>query len=125
MLNSRLSLEEQVAPLSFAHQRGNVVAASHDRAAFVEDRQHVAQPPALAALARDFRGVHCVDPRLGFRKRQPGESVEQVVPVVRPRLYMAGLENMDFVVRVGRRGRDEADRFSAFALQIFFLQRKY
>ncbi|MEJ0001366.1 MAG: hypothetical protein WDO13_20805 [Verrucomicrobiota bacterium] len=93
-------LDEQFAPARLPHQPGDLVAAAHDGAAFVEDRQQIAQTAALAALFGDFRGVHRVDARLRFRERQPGECVEQVVLVVRTRLHTAGFEEMDFVIRV-------------------------
>ncbi len=107
-------LDEQFPPARLAHQSGDFVAATHDCAAFVEYRQHVAQTTTLAALFGDLRGVHRVDARLGFRECQPGKRVEQVVLVVRARLDTAGFEEMDFVIRVRCRGRDEADGLAAF-----------
>ncbi len=97
-------------------------AANHDRAAFVEDGQHVAQPAAPAAFSRDLGGMHGVDARLGPRERQPGERVEQVVPVVRTGLHPAGLEQVNFVVGIGRGRRNEADGLPAFRVDVRFFR---
>jgi hypothetical protein len=41
--------QEQLSPARFAHEPAYVLAADDDRAAFIEDRQHIAQAAALAA----------------------------------------------------------------------------
>ena len=56
---------------------------------------------------------------LGPRKREPHEGIEKIVPVVRARLHLSGLEDADFILRRelpgGRGRRHEADRRAAAA----------
>ena len=82
-----MTLDEQFAPACFAHQHLDLLAANHDRAAFIEDSEQVAQASALAAFLRNFSGVHGVDVRLRLRERQPGERVEQVMLVFGARVH--------------------------------------
>jgi len=81
---------EQLLPAELPDQGVQfLIGAGHQRASFVEDGEQVAQPAALAVLMRDLRGVQGVDARLGARKRQPAQGVEQVVAVLRPGLHLA------------------------------------
>jgi hypothetical protein len=114
--------DEQFAPSCCTHQRCDVCCAGDNRSALVEDGQHVAPPPAFAGLVRNLGCVHRVDARLGSRQRQPGERIEEVVPVVRTGLYLPRLEEVNFVVRIGRAGRHEADWFAAFGQDVRFLR---
>ncbi|HTP63102.1 MAG TPA: hypothetical protein VMJ14_13585 [Burkholderiales bacterium] len=117
-------LDEQLAPARLAHQLGDIAATDRDRAAFVEYRQHVAQPATLAAFFRDLRRVYGVDACLGFRESEPGERVEQVVLALGPCLHLAGFEQVDFVIGVGRSGRYEPDRFSVFSSEILLFRKR-
>jgi len=117
-LPEALALGVRVASaLGAAHQRGDLFAAGGDRAAFVEDRQHVAQSPALAAFPWNFPRVHRVDARLGPGVGEPDQRVEQIVLVVRPRADLARPEQVDFVVRVRGPRLDKRDGLAAFGAQ--------
>ncbi|HEX2650373.1 MAG TPA: hypothetical protein VHN19_10595 [Burkholderiales bacterium] len=111
---------EELRPALRAHEPLDLRIADDDRAAFVEDRQHVAQAPALAAFFRDLARMHRVDACLRPWKREPDQSVEEVVVVLGARADLTRLEEMHLVVRVRGRGRNEADGFSAFRLYLPF-----
>jgi hypothetical protein len=103
------SFPEQLLPAALPDQRVQpFVGARHQRATFVEDGQQVAQPAAPPAFARHLGGVERVDARLGARKRQPAQRIEQIVPVAGTRLHLPGLEQVDFVVRIRAGRRHEA-----------------
>jgi len=112
--NLHAPFPEELLPAKAAHQSDELrVVALHDRAAFVEQGQQIAPAAAPAALARNLVGVQRIDQRLGPGKGEPGERVEEIVQVVRPRLDPAGFEEMHLVVRVGRSGRHEPHRVAA------------
>src|SRR6185369_4545917 len=81
-----------------------LIAANHDRAAFIEDRQQVAQRAAATLRVRQrapqFTRMQGVDARLGARKGEPGEGVEPVVQALRAGRDAPRLEDADLVVRV-------------------------
>src|SRR2546425_218387 len=108
---------EQLLPPESAQQgrQLRVRGSDHDPA-LVEQGQHVAGGASqrLAPARPDLLVVVAGGNRLGFRKREPHERVEQIVPAVRPRLHFSSLEDADFVLG-GSRGRHEADRRAAAA----------
>src|SRR5581483_9051432 len=59
LLDALSPVPEKLLPAQFAQQAVQLlIAADDDGAAFVEDRQQVAQATTLTALTRDFRRVH-------------------------------------------------------------------
>jgi hypothetical protein len=109
---------EELRPLAPAEEVQQCrVVALHDRAALIEDGEQIAQPAAPAAFARDLGGVHGVDARLGARKREPGEGVEEVVQALGPRLHATSLEHLYLVVAVFRAWRNEAHGLAAFGVE--------
>src|SRR4051794_18097451 len=74
---------------------------SHRDAALVEERERIACGPALrglvlAALLQQGR-VLLVDACLRLRERDPHERIEDVVPVARPGLDLAGARYVQLV----------------------------
>src|SRR6266571_4926690 len=57
------------------------IVAPDDGAAFVEEGEQIAKAPAMAVLARDLGGMPRVELCLGFREREPGQRVEQIMAV--------------------------------------------
>ncbi|HEY5637176.1 MAG TPA: hypothetical protein VIS77_09770 [Burkholderiales bacterium] len=113
-LEARATLPEQGPPVVRAHQRlEGRVGAQDDGAAFVEDRQQVAQAASLPTLGGQARGVARIQRRLGARERKPGQRVEQVVPVLRPGAHLAAVVNAQLVMRAVERRRHEAQRVPA------------
>jgi hypothetical protein len=108
--------------LEIEHElRERGIVGRDDHAAFVEERERVAFRPAalrlgLAALLEDG-DVLRVDGGLGPRKRHPRQRVEQIVPVLRPGLDLAGARDARLVIAACRIGvlarRDEAKRHPA------------
>ncbi|HEY6820587.1 MAG TPA: hypothetical protein VI321_01090 [Burkholderiales bacterium] len=88
------------------HQIG--VRALHDGAAFVEDREQVAQPPAGASFARDLLRVQGVDARFRARKSEPCERVEEIVQAPGPCCDASGFVDPDLVIALVRSGAHEA-----------------
>ncbi|HUJ85381.1 MAG TPA: hypothetical protein VLX30_00855 [Burkholderiales bacterium] len=89
------------------------VGEGDDSAALVEDGQQVAQRAAPAAFARDLRGMARIQHRLGARKGDPGERVEQVVPVARAGRDLAARVHAQLVIRVLRAREGEPHRPAA------------
>ncbi|MGA7984125.1 MAG: hypothetical protein WCA01_02980 [Burkholderiales bacterium] len=107
-------LPEQFLPAKSAHEFDQPrVGAGDDRAAFVENRQQIAQWAAPAAFARNLCGMARVEHRLGARKGDPSERVEKVVPVARARRDFTARMHAQLVVRVFGPRRDEPHRFAA------------
>ena len=81
-------LPEQLLPAEVAQQVQRAAASSHCTIAPPSSKivSRSRRRPRRAALARDLGGMQRVDARLGAREGEPGERVEQVVQVVRPRL---------------------------------------
>ncbi|HEX5613004.1 MAG TPA: hypothetical protein VFX67_10125 [Burkholderiales bacterium] len=113
---------EKLLPLKRAdHRFERGIAAPHNRTAFVKEREHVAYTAAPSAFARNLGRMQRVDCSFGARKRKPGERVEQVVPVFRAGGDAPGAMDLHFVVRIGARGLDEADRLSGGGAHLRFL----
>ena len=91
-------------------------------------------PPSSSSVSRSrrrprrprSRGISCgvqrVDQRLRPREGEPGERVEQIVQVAGARLHLAGLEQLDLVVRVSGCGRHEPYRAPGCGPEIAFLR---
>jgi hypothetical protein len=106
---------EELLPAELAHEVVEpFVGADDERAAFVEDREEIAQPAALAFFMRDRCRVHGIDARLGARERQPAKGVEPVVEAIVARLDPAGLVHAHFIGPALPGGRDEAHLPAAF-----------
>ncbi|HEX2197376.1 MAG TPA: hypothetical protein VHG88_01965 [Burkholderiales bacterium] len=109
---------EQLLPAKAAHHLDQVrLRARHDHAALVQQCEQVALASAPPALTRNRSGVQSVEPRLGARKGQPRERVEQVVAACSAGEDAAGLEYVYLVIRVRRLRRHEAHRPPAFGAQ--------
>ena len=122
-LHAGALLPEELLPAKAAHEGDQLrVVALDDRAAFVEQREQVAPAAAAATLAGNLLGVQRVDQRLRPREGEPGERIEQIVQVAGARLHLAGLEQMDLVVRVSGCGRHEPYRAPGCGPEIAFLR---
>ena len=121
-LHALAAVPEKRAPAHFAHQRDHLrIVGDDERATLVEDGQHVASAPALAALVRNLGGVDGVDARLGARKSEPGEGIEPVVQVFRPRRNLTAAEDAQLVICAIVRRSDETHRVPAFRDHARFL----
>ncbi|MCX7165423.1 MAG: hypothetical protein NTV11_04000 [Rhodocyclales bacterium] len=88
--------------------------SGHNHAAFIELGQGIAQRPSLvnSLFPRLLQGrnVAPVKGRLGLRKGQPDQRVEQVMPVVRTRRDRAGEGGLLLISPCIRRRHDKIQR---------------
>ncbi|MDP1613957.1 MAG: hypothetical protein Q8M11_23080 [Sulfuritalea sp.] len=109
------TLDEDLAPAMRAQclpQTGG--RTGDDHAAFVELGQCVAQAAARRSSLRARRAQRCymapIEYRLGQRKGEPDQRIEQVVPIVEACLDLTGQKGMFFIADRLRRRLDEPQR---------------
>ncbi len=85
------------------------LARQHDDPALVEMGQRVALAATHRAGRRHRLHMARADGQLGLRKAQPDQRVEEIMPVSRPRLDLAGIPDAAFIDETIGLRRNETD----------------